>query len=81
MSPFLRTVASKRTADPEAPGRALEAFVDRLAEELSLDRAEISALTAFGRACLSTLDEECSGLDPGAPVDPRYVSCLLLARV
>ncbi|MDX1389982.1 MAG: DUF6178 family protein, partial [Acidobacteriota bacterium] len=79
LSQFLRTVASRRTADPEAAGRALGQFVERLATETRLAPGEISALQAFGRACLARLEEECGGLDPGAPVDPRYVSCLMVA--
>ena len=78
-SQFLRTVASARTADPEAPARALEALIRRLATETELGPADIAVLRAFGRACLEKLREECSALDPGAPVDPRYVSCLLIA--
>jgi len=35
-------------------------------------------LTAFGRACCEELAAECGALDPGVPVDPRYVSCLLI---
>ena len=38
------------------------------------------AFRAFGRACLEKLAEECSGLDPGAPVDPRYISCLMVSE-
>jgi hypothetical protein len=75
---FLRTVASRRTADPEAASRAMAAFIERLERELNLGLAEVGALQAFGRACLERLAEECGGLDPGAPVDPRFVSCLLL---
>ena len=76
---FLRTVASRRTADPEAAPRALREFLDRLVITLGLTPAQHTALRAFGTACLERLDGECSMLDPGAPVDPRYVSCLLLS--
>ncbi len=79
LSQFLRTVASGRTADPEAAARALGKFVDHLATVAHLTPGEISALQAFGRACLARLKEECGGLDPGAPVDPRHVSCLVVA--
>jgi len=76
---FLRTVASRRTADPESASRALREFLDRLVVALGLEPAGHTALRAFGAACLERLAEECSALDPGAPVDPRYVSCLLLS--
>jgi hypothetical protein len=76
---FLRTVVSRRTADPESAPRALREFLDRLVTALGLAPAEHTALRAFGTACLERLGEECSMLDPGASVDPRYVSCLLLS--
>jgi len=76
---FLRTVASGRTAPPEGPERALHDFVDRVATEIDLQPADLQALRVFGNACLDKLKDECSALDPGAPVDPRFVSCLLLA--
>jgi hypothetical protein len=76
---FLRTVASRRTAPPEGPERALHDFVDRVATEIDLQPADLQALRVFGNACLDKLKDECSALDPGAPVDPRFVSCLLLA--
>lgn len=76
---FLRTVASRRTAPPEGPERALHDFLDRLATEIDFRPADLQALRAFGNACLDKLKDECSALDPGAPVDPRFVSCLLVA--
>jgi hypothetical protein len=76
---FLRTVASRRTAPPEGPERALNDFLDRVATEIDLRPADLQALRAFGNACLDKLKDECSALDPGAPVDPRFVSCLLVA--
>ncbi|MDX1389169.1 MAG: DUF6178 family protein, partial [Acidobacteriota bacterium] len=79
LSQFLRTVASGRTADPEAAGRGLGQFVERLATEAQLTAGQIAALQAFGRACLARLKEECGGLDPGAPVDRRTLSCLVIA--
>jgi hypothetical protein len=75
---FLRTVASRRTADPAAPGRALDQLLDRIGAAIDLGLDEHQALRAFGKACLEKLDNECSALDPGAPVDPRFVSCLLV---
>jgi hypothetical protein len=77
---FLRTVASRRTAAPEAPGRSLEAVVAALGAKLGLGPRELAVLRGFGRACLETLAAECGGLDPGTPVDPRHVSCLLPAE-
>jgi hypothetical protein len=77
-SQFLRTVASRRTADPEAPGRALDDFLDRISAEVDLRPEDLQALRAFGNACIEKLKDECSALDPGAPVDPRFVSCLLV---
>jgi hypothetical protein len=77
-SDFLRSVASRRTAGPEAAPRALEALMRALADKATLSGREAAVLQAFGRACLERLSEECGGLDPGTPVDPRNVSCLLL---
>jgi hypothetical protein len=76
---FLRTVASRRTAPPEAPGQALQGFLNRAAKEADLSPEDLHALRAFGNACIDRLKDECSALDPGAPVDPRFVSCLLVA--
>lgn len=75
---FLRTVASRRTADPEAPGRALDELLDRFGAAIDIGPDELRALRVFGKACIEKLEEECSALDPGAPVDPRFVSCLLV---
>ena len=75
---FLRTVASRRTAPPDAPERALTAAIDLIAERVSLDPRERGVLAAFGRACLERLASECGGLDPGIPLDDRHVSCLWL---
>jgi hypothetical protein len=78
LSDFLRTVASRRTADAEAPARALEALVRHVQEAHGLEPKDAAVLGAFGRACLEQLNAECASLDPGVPVDPRYVSCLLI---
>ncbi len=77
---FLRTVASRRTAAPDSPERALRALLDELARQGRLDARERAVLGAFGKACLEQLSAECGGLEPGTPVDPRYVRCLMLAR-
>jgi hypothetical protein len=78
LSDFLRNVASRRTADPEAPARALDAWVRSLRDGFALEARDEAVLVAFGRACLEQLAAECGSLDPGTPVDPRYVACLLI---
>jgi len=75
---FLRTVASRRTAAEDAPAHALEALIVTWADAFSLTERETALLRSFGRAGLERLSSECGGLDPGVPVDARYVSCLLL---
>jgi hypothetical protein len=75
---FLRTVASNRTADPEAASRAVGPFVEQLASDVGLAPDEVATMHAFGRACVAKLKEECGGLDPGAPPDPRHMSCLFI---
>jgi hypothetical protein len=76
---FLRTTASRRTADPEAPGRAMSRLVDALAGESGLTRLPAAALRLFGSTCLDRLAADCGNLDPGSPVTPRVVGCLRLA--
>lgn len=78
LADFLRTVASRRTADAEAPERALGALVRGLVDTTDLDPRDEAALQGFGQACLPTLRAECGQLDPGAPPDQRAVSCLLI---
>ncbi len=78
---FLRNVASRRTADPEASGRALTALTRKLASRrATLSTRELAVFQAFGRSALERLSAECGGLDPGVPVDPRSISCILLAE-
>jgi hypothetical protein len=77
---FLRTVASRRTASPEAPGRALESLLRQLAERFELQSREVLILEGYGRFCLDRLSAECGGLDPGIPVDRRVVTCLLVCE-
>ncbi len=76
LADFLRSVVSRRTADPDAPARSLEALVRRLREEHGLDPRQTALFEAFGRAGLERLAAECGALDPGNPVDPRFVTCL-----
>jgi len=79
VSEFLRAVFPRDRIDPAAPRRALDACIDRLAREASLTAPETTAIRRFGFACLLLLTEECGTLDPGLSVDPRFVSCLLIA--
>ncbi len=75
---FLRTVASRRTADPEAGARAFRDLNAALTRRATLTARETAVLDAFGRYCLQQLTDECGQLDPGVPPDPRAISCLLL---
>jgi hypothetical protein len=76
---FLRTTASRRTADPEAPSRAMTKLVDALVAESELPRRSAATLRAFGATCLDRLAVDCAQLDPGITVTPRVVGCLRLA--
>jgi hypothetical protein len=80
-SDFVRNVASRRTAAPDAPGRALDALVPALARRLDLAPREAALLGAYGRACLERLAAECSNLDPGVPLDHGVVRCLSIRGV
>jgi hypothetical protein len=75
---FLRNVASRRTAGPDAPLNALDRLIEAIALSFGLSASETALLRSFGRAALERLSAECSRLDPGLPVDSRHVSCLLL---
>jgi len=75
---FLRTVASRRTAAPDAPERALAGLVADLVRTAGLRAREAAVLESFGRYGLERLAEECAGLDPGVPLGHKDVSCLLL---
>ncbi len=75
---FLRTIASRRTAGPEAGPRALDRLVQRLSQDQHLGPREIAVLQSFGRFCLELLTDECGDLDPGVPPDRRTLTCLLL---
>jgi hypothetical protein len=76
---FLRTTASRRTADPEAPARAMSRLVEALEADAELARRPAATLRAFGTTCLDRLATDCANLDPGTPVTPRVVGCLRLA--
>jgi hypothetical protein len=76
---FLRTTASRRTADPEAPVRAMSRLVETLETDAELPRRAAATLRAFGATCLDRLATDCATLDPGLPATPRVVGCLRLA--
>jgi len=76
---FLRTTASRRTADPEAAARAMSRLVEALEAEAELSRRSAATLRAFGTTCLDRLAADCATLDPGLPATPRVVGCLRLA--
>lgn len=75
---FLRRVASRRTAPPGAPERAMDSLLDSITESGAYGPHEVAALHLFGQACLDRLRAECGGLDPGTPPSPRAVTCLVL---
>jgi hypothetical protein len=76
---FLRTTASRRTADPGAPARAMSRLVEALESDSELTRRAAATLRAFGTTCLDRLAADCGNLDPGTPATPRVVGCLRLA--
>jgi hypothetical protein len=76
---FLRTTASRRTADPGAPARAMKKLLDALDADAELTRRPAAALRAFGATCLDRLAADCGNLDPGTPATQRVVGCLRLA--
>ena len=76
---FLRTTASRRTADPGAPARAMSRLVEALDADAELTRRPAATLRAFGTTCLDRLAADCGNLDPGMPATPRVVGCLRLA--
>jgi len=76
---FLRTTASRRTADPAAPTRAMTRLIEALEAEEELAPRPAATLRAFGTTCLDRLAADCGNLDPGTPATPRVVGCLRLA--
>ncbi|HKD66156.1 MAG TPA: DUF6178 family protein [Candidatus Binataceae bacterium] len=66
------------TAD--TPARLTEGFRQMAADTLSrrLDEAPLKRVEDFVRSCLNMLEEEFSELESGAPIDPRYISSILL---
>lgn len=79
LADFLRTVASRRTAAPDAPERALDRLVVALTSSGAVGPGEAHAVRAFGLVCLDRLGEQCADLDPGAPVPAKKVTCLRIA--
>ena len=75
----MRQVASRRTSDAEAPQRAMAALADRLIQAFAPNPHEAARLREFGAAALERLAADCSALDPGVPLDPARVTCLLLS--
>jgi len=75
---FLRNVASRRTAAPDAPERAFDAMLQKLSSRLSMTAHEVDLFRSFGRFCLEQLIQECGSVDPGVPPDRNTISCLLL---
>ena len=78
---FLREIASTRSAAPQAAEQALEALLRKMAPAFGLSDEETTILRAFGRSALERLSAECGSMNPDIPVDPRYVSCLLLEEI
>jgi hypothetical protein len=76
---FLRTTASRRTADPDAPARAMSRLIEALATEADLPSRSAASLRAFATTCLDRLAADCGKLDPGTPATPRVLGCLRLA--
>ena len=66
------------SAPPDAPARALTALTRRLVEAFDLSSRQVALWQAFSRACLERLSSECASLDPGVPLDSRFISCLLV---
>lgn len=75
---FLRDVASRSTAEPDALARALETLVRSVEQTLALTPRESALLVAFGRSCLERLAAECAPAGLAPEPDPRRLSCLLL---
>ena len=76
---FLRVVASRRTADADAPSRAMERLLEALRGEAPIAARPSASMRAFAIDCLDTLAADCAQLDPGTPATPRVIGCLRLA--
>jgi hypothetical protein len=76
---FLRTTASRRTADPGAAERAMDRLIEALERQAEIGSRPGATLRAFGASLLPRLAADCGGLDPGTPATPRVVGCLRLA--
>ena len=73
---FLRTTASRRTADPAAAARAMDRLCTALDREAGLSARAAAALRVFGARCLDRLAADCGPLDPSLPLTARVVGCL-----
>jgi hypothetical protein len=76
--PLPPDIAAGFIRDISSADEAFGAMIKELADRFAIESREISVLQAFCRFCLKLLAEECGSLDPGAPIDYRYISCLLL---
>ena len=80
VSDFLRDVAARRSADPEAASRALGSLVEFATARLQLTPRQRELLQGFGRACLERLADDhararrlfdaCQAIDGLRPVPP-----------
>jgi hypothetical protein len=77
-SRFLSSVASAQATRPNAASEAVERFLARLVEQAGLGAREVAGLRALAAAGLERLAGPGGRLDPGAPLDPRFVTCLIL---
>ncbi|ANM29481.1 hypothetical protein ABI59_07620 [Acidobacteria bacterium Mor1] len=75
---FLRELPAYRDST-ENTQQAVSSLVGRLEKDGRLEGSEPALLTRFGRACLDQIVEECGRLDPAGPIDPRFVSSLMIA--
>ncbi|MGH9390564.1 MAG: DUF6178 family protein, partial [Vicinamibacteria bacterium] len=65
-SEFLRAIFPRDRIDAGAPRRALDALIDRLAQDAPYKPREMAALQRFGLACLHRLEQECGSPDAGS---------------
>jgi Family of unknown function (DUF6178) len=65
---------------PDRPARLTAAFRRTIADilEKRLEETALKRTEDFVRSCLNIFEEEFAELDPSAPIDPRYISSLLL---
>jgi hypothetical protein len=78
LADFLREAVSRRTAPRDAMHGAWDSLLAALISRGQLDETDAALIDAFARACIAQLSAECASLDPDAPLDPRFVSTLLV---